>query len=204
MYAFLLIAGLLHPAPPSACTCAEARLTHGWCDVCSTGFVAAFPVHSRALYEAIHPHGHAVSAERTDCPTCRAAIRGGGWCAACKAGYVGGEAYFSQLTYHLVQGRVVDSAALSCTRCRRCAERYGWCETCAAGWVGNVRFTDRAVYARSAALADVLFTALETTEQCPLCAMAMIADSRCPRCRITYRDGEILQGPGAAPLPPAR
>jgi hypothetical protein len=190
--AIILMVMPFRDAPVAAdCTCARAVREHGWCDACSVGFVASFRVGSPELYETIHPHGHEVDPEVVRCASCRRAIKENGWCDDCGAGYHSGEAYFSQLTYLLVQGEVVARPeALACAECRRHAQQHGWCVACSAGMVGNVRFAERSLFDRAARQLDIFFVARETVARCVFCAQAMIANGRCPECRVTYADGK--------------
>jgi hypothetical protein len=188
----LLAAAALSAADrtPTGCTCAAARAEHGWCATCGTGYVASFAVRSRELHEAIHPHGHPVDAEATACRSCKQAIYADGWCAECRAGYFRGQAYFSRLTHRLARGQSVTPATLTCDTCRHCAARYGWCDACARGFFGSVQFDDRRAYDAITPQAEIFFAALARSTECELCAVAMITDARCTKCRITYQDGK--------------
>jgi len=186
-------------SPNRQCTCPQARLQHGWCDACSVGFVATFPVDAAELYEAIHPHGHDVQPDQMRCATCRAAVPVDGWCAECNSGFVNRQAYFSKLTYLLAKGSVREPAASPCAACRGYSQRSGWCAACAVGWVGNVRFEKRDAYDEAARSLEVFFAACAASPRCVLCAQAMIMDAYCPMCRVTYRDGKPVSPTSPAP-----
>ena len=57
---------------------------------------------------------------------------------------------------------------------------------------GTFAAVDRAGYDRASAAAATLRLAIAELPRCELCAVAMVTDSQCPRCRITYKDGRRL------------
>jgi hypothetical protein len=143
-------------------------------------------------------HGHHVSAEKTKCARCREAMRAGGFCDTCHMGYVNGHGYFSRVCYHLAKGRVLARSAASRKAC--CPANGDWCPTCKLGIVGNRAFDDERDVKDAQRYYDVLKSALKTAERCENCAMAMIADSRCPDCHVTYKDGKPVEGSGKIDL----
>lgn len=184
-------------APP--CPCAVAPETDGWCDLHRVGYVAAVRVPSRLLYDALDAHGHTLDLSTFTCPACREAIRTDGFCEKDAIGFVKRQAYFSRLTYELARGQRRDRSKIACKACRGHAEARGWCPRCGLGMVGNVEIRDRAAYDRAAHAAEILQRASDTVARCEWCAVAMATGTRCPRCRITYRDGKAV-----APAVPAR
>jgi hypothetical protein len=165
-------------------------------------------VESAELFEAIHPHGHDVYIDRTRCASCRRAIATNGFCSECHAGYLKSQAYFSRLAYILAQGETVDASKLACATCRRATRSTGWCDRCALGWWGNIRYRDREKYALTEQQSKILHAAIKLAQRCEFCAMALIADARCHKCKISYADGKAIapttevtahQSPGRQP-----
>jgi len=184
------------PAP--GCTCAEARLTDGWCGAHLVGYVAMVRIPSRLVYDALDAHGHDLDLGTFTCPACRKAIEMDGYCDEHRTGFVRRQAYFSRLTYEMARGARVDPARLDCAACRRYAASLGWCARDGRGMIGVVAIRDRAAYDRAAASVAVVRAAAGTVARCEGCAVAMVTDTECWRCRITYRDG-VPQPPTAPP-----
>lgn len=182
---------LTYAAAP-ACTCATARLTDGWCDLHRVGYVAMVRIPSRLVYDALDAHGHLLDLNTFTCPTCREAIDLDGFCEEHRTGFVDGQVYFSRLTYEMARGLRVDPARIECPVCRRNADSLGWCAKDGRGMIGNVAIRDRAAYDRAAAAVAVVRAAVDTLARCEGCALAMVTDTECWRCRITYRNGVPL------------
>ncbi len=180
------------PSPESeACTCSEAERTNGWCRRHGIGYVAAVPIRSARLYDVLDAHGHAVDLSTFECESCKRAIATGGFCEEDRVGFVGKLAYFSRLTYELARGERTDPGSLSCPVCtRHDAEGPGWCETCKRGMVGHVAIRDKQAYEAAARAVAILRAAVEASERCEHCAVAIVTDTKCPYCRITYKDGK--------------
>ena len=122
-------------APPSsACTCELERQRSGWCEACSVGYVADNTIRSKALYDALDPHGHDVDVAGMPCASCRAAASSDGFCAQHARGFVGGRAYLSRLAYHVARHepeKVQEELGLL-AKAMQTVER---CELCAAAMV---------------------------------------------------------------------
>jgi hypothetical protein len=52
---------------------------------------------------------------------------------------------------------------------------------------------DRDKFEPAAQALDIFFLADKKSAQCELCAEAMVMNSRCPKCRVTYLDGKPLE-----------
>ena len=111
-------------------------------------------------------------------------------------GFVEKKAYFSSLTYHLARGETTPVSEIACPICRKNAETHGWCEADKVGRVGNVAIDTKEDYEQVAKAIQIVQAADESAERCKYCATSIISDSRCPFCRITYKDGE--------PVPPKK
>jgi len=193
------LAGGVPPAPAGdpVCTCAQARELNGWCHLHELGFVAAVPIRSPLLYELLDAHGHVLDLSTFECPACRRAIEEEGFCEEHRVGFARDLAYFSRLTYELARGESLRPEDLSCPQCRRHSESHGWCDRCRRGIVGRIAVRDRLGYEAAVDALEILALANTAAERCPYCAMAIVTNTECPLCRITYRDGEALPGAGA-------
>lgn len=183
---------LLGVAPPGEgeCTCNAARETNGWCKEHEVGYVGSVPVKSRWLFDALDAHGHDVDHSTFKCPTCRQAIASDGFCELHRVGFVAGQAYFSKLTHHLAKGRVRQVEEIACPVCRKNAETHGWCEDHQVGMVGPVEIKDRGEFEELSEAIHILHLANEAAERCEYCAVAIITDTQCPVCKISYKDGK--------------
>lgn len=188
-------------ADPDVCICAANRFEGGWCEKCDVGFCAGLRFTSRKLGEVIDFHGHQVNADRTACPECRKLIKSGGFCESCKMGFVGGRGFFSRICYQLARGKPVDNLRENGDKSvndldmgrKACCPADGWCDTCERGVVGNRLYDDKQDYELTRRAVAVLELAIEASARCDSCAGAMIADSRCPICRMSYKDGKPVE-----------
>ncbi len=185
------------------CPCPMAAQQSDWCDVCDVGYVGSMEIGSRYLFDVVDPHGHSLDLSTFECKSCRTAIDTEGFCETHRTGFVGGQSYFSRIGYELARGEVVDVSGIECSVCRKNARGQGWCETCRVGRVGSVAIHDRQAYLRLTRALHILHLANQAAERCEHCAAALVTDTECPECRISYRDGKAL--PRAkdprAPLP---
>ena len=208
----LVLTLLAHPrthppthTSPSECTCKTAAVHSGWCGKCEVGYAASVPITSRTLFESLDLHGHDLDVMAVECPSCRDAVKSEGYCESHRIGFVGGHAYASRLTYAFAKGTPKDVATIKCEICRANARLYrknpaeatGWCKTCGVGMVGNIAFKSKADFERATEAFKRLLVAVRTAERCELCAAAIVYDTRCPTCRIQYRDGKAVEPEGA-------
>jgi len=191
--AIVTIAWLLAEAMTSPvfadCTCAENKLKGGWCTECKVGHIASVRIESEALFEFLDAHGHHINPATIRCKSCVAAIKSDGFCDRCGMGYVDELAYLSVLTYSVAKGKPLDPAKIECRKCAHHAKRFGWCESCKVGMIGNVAIRDKHDYERAAKAMQKLLIANETAKRCETCAIAIVADATCPKCKITYKNG---------------
>jgi hypothetical protein len=192
--AALLFAVAAAPADPE-CTCPQARLTDGWCDVHHVGYVAMVRIPSRLLYDTLDAHGHVLDLSTFTCPGCRKAIDGDGFCEEHRIGFVRKQAYFSRLTYEIARGERLRPEAVACPVCRADMERTGWCDKHRVGWIGNVAIANRPAYERAAAAVAILREAVDMLPRCEHCSEAMVTDQECPIHRITYQGGKPVPKP---------
>ena len=193
---FLLSGAAVAAEQEGECVCSVAQQTTAWCELHDVGHIASIPIRSKMLFEALDAHGHDLDLESFTCDDCRKAAASDGFCTQHRIGFVEKKAYFSRLSYHLAKGETTPVSEIACPICRKNAETYGWCEQDRVGRVGNVAIDTKEDYDRVVKAIQIVQIANEAAKRCERCALAIITDTRCPVCRITYKDGE--------PVPPKK
>ena len=179
------------------CTCAAAKMKGGWCGACKVGHIASVRIESEELFEFLDAHGHHINPATIRCKSCVAAIKSDGFCDRCGMGYVDELAYVSMLTYSVAKGTPVEPSKIACGKCSEHAKGFGWCETCKVGMIGNVAIRDKRAYEPASKAMERLLIANETAKRCETCAIAIVADATCPKCKITYKNGTERSLPAA-------
>lgn len=189
---------LLPPALFAAdCSCAKAKATGGWCSGHNLGYVAGVEIRSEILFEVIDAHGHDLDLSTFTCPWCKSAIESDGFCEEHRIGFVGEQAYFSKLTYLLALGEPLSADEITCPVCRKNAESHGFCTACGIGMAGHIAFRGRQEYEEVERNIRILEAAAEVAKRCGHCGGAVLGNSTCPYCQISYRDGVQV-----SPAPP--
>ena len=192
----LLSGAAVNAEQEGKCVCSVAQETMAWCELHDVGHFASIPIRSKFLFDALDAHGHDLDLESFTCDDCRKAAASDGFCTQHRIGFVEKKAYFSSLSYHLARGETTPVSEIACPICRKNAETHGWCEADKVGRVGNVAIDTKEDYEQVAEAIQIVQAADEAAERCKYCATAIISDTRCPFCRITYKDGE--------PVPPKK
>ncbi|OWY69710.1 hypothetical protein B7486_18875 [cyanobacterium TDX16] len=181
------------PAKPCE-SCVLARLENQWCEACRVGYVAGVAMKSKILFECMDAHGHELQLDAIECPECQAAVKVDGFCDHCKTGWINKLAFFSKLTYVLGKGKVHTTESIGCAGCRKNAERYGWCDECKVGMIGNTAVADRKLFGEGSQAFETMLLAVEASPRCESCAMAIVTDTPCHLCKVTYRGGKSTPG----------
>lgn len=187
----------------SCLLCRTAREFNGWCELHATGYVANVPIRSALLYETLDAHGHSLDLSTFTCPSCRRAIETDGFCEEHRIGFLHQQAFFSWLTWELARAEKLPAESLTCATCRRNAARHGWCDRCRLGLVGTAAIRDPEEWRRMARTIDLLEAAIRETARCEQCALAMVTDTECPVCRITWKEGKPFPRTVPPAAPPA-
>ncbi|MCZ6494279.1 MAG: hypothetical protein O6933_09390 [Planctomycetota bacterium] len=185
----LLLAGCAAPTN-TACICPVAKVNNGWCSQCALGYVAGVTIESELLFEAVDAHGHDIDPGGVQCSSCRKAMETDGYCNRHRIGWVNQQAYLSTLTYRLAKGQAKDTSKITCPICRANALTQGWCDSCGVGMVGNVAFGNKEDFQQASQPYEILLAAVEAAGTCEMCAGAMLFESTCPVCKISYKDGK--------------
>ncbi len=180
------------PGTTRECVCAGARETNAWCSIHELGYVGGVKLTSNVVYLAIDPHGHDLDLSTFTCPTCRNAIASDGFCETHRRGFFKRKAYFSGLTYELGRAELQPASSITCRTCRKNSETHGWCAKSGVGMVGPFAVRDRRGFDRAVAGLGLLAAAERTAPRCHHCAVAILFDSKCPMCKISYKDGKAV------------
>lgn len=180
------------PAGAADCTCEIAKLKGGWCTKCQTGYLAGVRIKSEFLFEVLDAHGHDIDLKAIRCERCRQARKSNGFCDRCRIGWIDNKAYMSRLTYHLTKGEAKVVADMKCPICRRNAARGGWCEKCRLGMVGSVAIKERSDFDHALEAYRRLLDAVQLSKRCEMCAVALMSDGLCTRCKIQYKNGKAV------------
>lgn len=175
---------------PTVCRCHEVRSLDGWCGKCRVGFFATVRIESASLFRVLDLHGHDVVAEMTRCQRCREAMSSDAFCDDCQMGFLDGRGYFSRLCYAMARGRWSGVADRPRT-VMICPVADYWCGACQRGRVANRTFDRPEDFRDAKHWLDVLRAAVDKSQECEICAAAMIANGLCYRCRVAYRDGQV-------------
>lgn len=181
---------------PGECSCDIAQAHGGWCQPHGVGHFAGLRFTSKQLGEVLDYHGHTVSIDKMKCAICRGMVQSGEYCEECHMGFVDGRGYFSRLCYQIAKGKPIDATVTSKPCCENAGAPKGaaggWCDTCKKGVVGNRLYTSKADYLRTCEAVEIFKAAIAQSVKCETCAVAMVADARCPTCRINYQNGKPI------------
>ena len=173
-------------APPCE-SCREALPINGWCEPCAVGYVSAIPIPSAIFHEFLDAHGHDIEQWTSPCLDCAEAIETDGFCRHCARGFIGGRLYYTELTWSLARGEVIERSKLSCPACREHATATPgvprWCPRCDRGLIGNTAFAERERFDRAEKQIDRLNVSLARLPECETCSMTLFAGQPCPDCR---------------------
>ena len=152
---------------------------------------------SRVLAGPVGAHHHGTTSEICVCETARAQ---NGWCAKCEVGFVASVKISSESLFEMMdpRGHEVDLTQGTCSTCPAAMKSDGFCGRCKMGYVDGRAYLSPLAYLMAqgdtadpeklAAEYRRLRVAVDRLNECELCAVALFADGRCPRCNIFYRD----------------
>ena len=180
------------PAADAECKCDVSKLKGGWCSKCETGYLAGVRIKSEFLFEVLDAHGHDIDPGAIRCASCKEARKSNSFCDQCRRGWIDNRLYMSRLTYHLTKGEPKILFDIKCAICKEGAARGGWCEKCRVGMVGNVAIKDKTDFDHAAGAYRRLLVAVRLSSQCEMCAVALMSDGRCTKCKKTYKNGEVV------------
>lgn len=192
-----LAAGFLFAVPASAdekCTCSKAKTKNVvWCPKCKHGMFFGLETKSQKLTETLA--GQPAPKSKTDikCKECLKAIENDGTCSHCHLAYTGGNMYKSIPAFTLAKGTRADPASIKCADCKKAIEskKDAFCKTCNAGIVGGRIFKTHESFGKAEESMKLIKLAVATAEKCESCAVAMMTDGECSKCKVTFKDGKM-------------
>ena len=98
----------------------------------------------------------------------------------------------SRLTYHLTKGETRVVSDIKSATCRDGAAKGGWCEKCRVGMVGNIAIKDKTDFDHAFKAYRRLLAAVRLSSRCEMCAVALMFDGPCTKCKKIYKDSEIV------------
>jgi hypothetical protein len=170
-----------------------AQTGMGFCDECGHGKAFGVDLESKKLYEALS--GTEVKKlEDLKCKGCQDAVRTNGTCTRCKLGAARRQLYKSPVAHAIAIGRY--APADKTPKCAKTSEPHkdGWCDSCGIGMVGGQFFKNKDMFNAASKAHEILVRAVKTAEQCEDCAVAMVLDGKCDKCKVAYKNGEKQSG----------
>lgn len=177
------------------CVCKRNREAgNGWCSSCDVGWVHRVSVKSKKLFQALEGQ-EVADVEKLECDGCRKAVKENGACESCKASFNEGRRYRSPVALTLSKGRMVCDSELGCDGCRSAQTSSGskYCAPCHIGFVGGMLFEGEKMFKKARAAMMTLKKASSTARKCESCAVAMVTDHKCKRCRLEFKNGRKIR-----------
>ena len=70
------------------------------------------------------------------------------------------------------------------------------CKKCKAGFVAGRMFTEEKAYSLALAAWKTLKKAASAAMQCEQCAVALVTDGTCARCKVNFKNGNLVRSEG--------
>jgi hypothetical protein len=199
LLAVLAFAGFQAPVQAGGCKgCNKvSKSGSGFC--CGKGAAFGVKLASQKLQAALA--GHRVDLEKHPCAGCRTAGKTDGKCAGCKTYAADGMVYHSPVSHALAKGKLVTDEMMAscpkkCTECKTAHGENGRCKACNVGFVAGRKFDNEKEHAAALAAYKTLEKAASTAGSCEACAVAMVTDGACARCKVNFRDGKVASSKG--------
>ena len=187
----LIVMGACAPVMAGDCVgCSKvAKHGRGFCNACEKGKAFGVDLTSKGLYDALA--GSAINKDKLKCPGCKEAAKTNGTCAHCKVTAANGKFYHSPVASVLARGtRVSAEKAASCSGCKTAHSEDGFCTGCSAGFVGGRMFKGEENYKAAIAAYNTLTKAASAVKKCEACAIAMVTDGTCEKCKVSFKAGK--------------
>jgi len=177
------------------CTACQkmAQTGMGFCEQCGHGKAFGVDVSSKKLYDALA--GEEVkNIDEVKCEGCKTALRSNGKCTHCKVGAARHQLYKSSVAHAIAIGRY--TPAEKAPKCPTTTEAHkdGWCESCGMGVVNGQYYKNKDMFTAASKAHETLVRAVKAAEKCEDCAVAMVLDAKCEKCKITFKNGEKQSG----------
>lgn len=173
--------------------CEKPKAEDGWCDVCNVGYFALIKLKNKKVYAKVT--GREVDKEGLDCEECETAAAKNGECKQCEVFYASYNKYESPFSHTIALGEKIDLSSLTCEICKEktTLRGRGWCSRCKRGFVASHSFDDLKKYRSAMKARTVINLADKKARKCQTCALAMVVNSTCASCEITYENGKPVK-----------
>lgn len=191
------VCGLAAPATAGgeACYCKTIKASgNGWCDGCNGGAVYGIAIKSAKLFKALQ--GKEIKDPgKISCAGCKAAVGKNGSCDHCSVAFNDGKAYHASLAQILSRGNKVDAGDVKCSGCAKTLKsgKDGFCKSCDGGFVGGLAFHGKKLFGQAKDAMQTLRAAARTAKHCEQCAVAMVSDGQCNKCKVDFKDGKKVK-----------
>lgn len=169
-----------------------AKSGEGFCTHCGHGKIFGLDVASKEVFAALA--GTPVDPAKTQCDGCKAAIEANGVCKKCNVGIANGKAYKSMFAYKLAKGLPAQPSMVegkdACPGCKAAFKDKGFCSSCNTGFVGGRMYLDKNEYEGAKTALATINSAMDAGKKCEGCAVAMLTDGTCPKCKSSFKDGK--------------
>ena len=185
----IAMAGAGTPAMAGGCKGCDlvAKKGEGFC--CGKGQIHGVELTSRNLYDALA--GQKLEADKIKCAGCKYAAKNNGVCSHCRVGVAGDKLYHSLLSHKLAKGQPITARMASlCGGCKTAYKDHGRCTGCSVGFVSHRMFKDQADYDAALAARKTILAAAAMSKKCETCAVAMVTDGKCTKCKLSFKDGK--------------
>ena len=177
---------------PAGNCCAKPKAENGWCDHCKVGYLNDHQIKSRKLFDALA--GQKVDPAKVTCEGCKEPLKNNGYCDHCKVYFRDGKMYASFVSYELLAGKRVHPSLIACRSCNKAAEVDGRCGNCDKGYLDHRLYGAKEDYTRAYYAQRALLAAINAQDRCEDCAIALVMNATCDKCKVTYRNGVKKDG----------
>ncbi len=184
------------------CLCKTIKASgHGWCDACSGGAMFGVPIKSAKLYKSLEG-AEVKDQSKVTCPGCKTALTKNGSCSHCRVAFNDGKVYHAVVSYTLSKGAKVDAQGLKCGGCAKALKKDNFCSACDGGFVGGLAFHGKKLFDQAKEAMGVLKVAAKSASKCEVCAVAMVTDGQCDKCKVQFKGGKKVESGKIAKIEP--
>lgn len=178
------------------CQCKAIKASgQGWCDACGGGVMFGVPIKSAKLYKSLE--GAKVKDQsKVTCSGCKTALKDNGSCSHCRVAFNDGKVYHAVVSHTLSKGAKADAKGIKCPACVKTLKegKDNFCAACDGGFVGGLAFHGKKLFDQAKEAMGVLKVAAKSASGCEACAVAMVTDGKCDKCKVQFKAGKKVEG----------
>ena len=159
----------------------------GFC--CGKGMAFGINLTSEKLYKTLA--GVEMDSTKMKCGLCKKAAETDGKCAHCNVQFAKGKAYKSPVSYALAKGDPIAKEKVA--KCKGCLIAHSTdkrCTACDVGFVAQRMFKGVDLYEAARVAFATLTEAAKVAQKCEACAIAMVTDGKCDKCKVSFKNGK--------------